>query len=159
MTRLTGVRSLSRMLTASSSVPNSQTPAVPPKPAIWHGVTEGLANAKQAIACGNLEQAEQLLLELVEFAPAEIRGWKLLAKTQRELGHIHEGLVSARRALALQNQQACPEAPASLTLARLLWQQHEHERAREMLALLKQRQPDDPRLLETEHCWNRGEEE
>lgn len=145
------------MLTASSSVPNSQTPANPPRPAIWHGVTEGLASARQAIASGNLEEAEHILLELVEFAPAEVRGWKLLARTQRELGHIGEGIKSARQALALQQREPNYDAPASLTLAQLLWQQNEYEQARDMLALLIQRRPDDQRLIDIQQQWDAEE--
>lgn len=144
------------MLAASSSVPNSQTPANTPKPAIWHGVTEGLASARQAIASGDLARAEQILLELVEFAPAEVRGWKLLARTQRDLGHIREGIISAKRALALQERESELDAPASLTLAQLLWQQNEHEQARAMLARLMQQQPDDQRLNDIQQQWDAG---
>ena len=159
LTRQISVRSVGRMLAASGSVPNSQTPASTPRPAIWHGVTEGMAKARAAIASGELEEAEQILLELVEFAPAETVAWKLLARAQRELGHFSQGIASAKRALVLQERSNAHEPPASLTLAKLLWQQQEQEQARQMLAILIRRQPENPELVELQHQWNRGEVE
>jgi len=145
------------MLAASGSAPNSQQqiPVSPaPRPANWRGVTAGMADAKQAVACGRLEQAEELLLELLEFAPAETGAWKLLAKIQRKLGHIEAGIHSARRALALQNAPQNCDAPASLTIARLLWLQGENHQARSMLELLLAAEPENEQLQSLRRLWN-----
>jgi predicted Zn-dependent protease len=113
-----------------------------------------MAAAKKSVACGNLEQAEQLLLELLEFAPAETRAWKLLAKTQRTLGHIEAGIKSARRAIELQNAPANHGTAASLTIARLLWQQGECVEARSMLELLVSTQPENEQLQNMQQQWD-----
>jgi predicted Zn-dependent protease len=145
------------MITASGSAPNSQQ-QIPvhsiSRPANWHGVTEGMAIAKKAVASGQLELAERLLLELLEFAPAETRAWKLLAKTQRKLGHIEAGIKSAERALELQNAPMNRGAPASLTIAQLLWQQGEYREARNMLNILLATQPENEQLQNMRRQWN-----
>jgi len=119
-------------------------------------VTNGIAAAKQAIECGNLAQAEQILYELLEFAPVETRAWKLLARTQRAMGHIRQGISSAKRALQLQNMQIHHAPPASVTLAKLLWQQGQHKQAKDMLADLLRRQPDNQQLVELRQQWQTG---
>jgi predicted Zn-dependent protease len=145
------------MLTASGSAPNSQQQpplASTPRPANWHGVTEGMAAAKKAIRFGQLELAELLLTELLEFAPAETRAWKLLAKTQRKLKHIEAGIKSARRALELQDVPKSHGVPASLTIAQLLWQQGEHREARNMLDLLMSDQPENEQTQNLRQQWD-----
>jgi len=124
-----------------------------PTPGNWRGVTDGMAAARSAIEQGKPEQAEQILIELLEFAPVEIRAWKLLARVQRQLGHIEEGIRSATRALQLQNNPLPDEPPASITLARLLWEQHEYDDAREMLAKLIVEQPDNEELIALQQQW------
>jgi predicted Zn-dependent protease len=145
------------MLTASSSAPNSQQ-QIPvnsiSRPTNWRGVAEGMIVAKKAVASGQLEQAEQLLLELLEFAPAETRAWKLLAKTQRKLGYIEAGIKSAKRALKLQNAPVNRGTPASLTIAQLLWQQGEYGEARSMLELLLSGQPENEQLQNLQRQWS-----
>ncbi len=151
------MRSVSRMLTASSSAPNSQqqsTLASIPQPVNWRGVTEGMAAAKKAIISGQMKQAEQLLSELLEFAPAEIKAWKLLAQIQRKLGHIEAGIRSAKRALRLQNIPAHHGTPASLTIAQLLWQQGEYGEARNMLELLVSEQPENEHIRNLRQQWD-----
>jgi predicted Zn-dependent protease len=151
------MRSMSRMLAVSGSAPNSQQQpplASTPRPVNWCGVTEGMTAAKKALRAGQLKQAEQLLSELLEFAPAEIRAWKLLAKTQRKLKHIEAGIKSAKRALELQNIPKNHEAPASLTIAQLLWQQGEHKEARNMLELLVSDQPENERIQSLRQQWD-----
>ncbi len=151
------MRSVSRMLTVSSSAPNSQQQpllASTPRPVNWRGVTEGMAAAKKAIRSGQLEQAEQLLSELLEFAPAETRAWKLLAKIQRKLGHIEAGIKSAKRALELQNIPENHGTPASLTIAQLLWQQGEYKEARSMLELLVSDQPKNEQIQNLRQQWD-----
>jgi len=143
------------MLAASDSAPNTQPQsAMPvPVPGNWRGVSGGMAAAKKAIREGNPEQAELTLTELLEFAPAEIRAWKLLARIQRQLGHIEEGIASATRALQLQNNTFTDEPPASITLASLLWQQGECHEAMRMLDILIEKQPDDTELNALKLRW------
>jgi len=126
------------MLAASASTPNitQSSRQSNTSPGSWHGVAEGMDSAKEAIRQGDLAQAEVILTELLEFAPVEIKAWKLLAKTQRHLGHIEAGISSAKRALQLQNTDIEALPLASITIARLLWQQHEYDDARAMIALL-----------------------
>jgi len=111
--------------------------------------------AKKAITCGALEQAEQILTEMLEFAPAETSAWKLLARVQRKLGRVEAGIKSATRALQLQSPRPQPQAPASVTLAQLLWKQGEKELAMEMLSLLITRQPEDQSLVMLKSNWDK----
>ncbi len=151
--------SVSRMLAASDPAPNiqQQPQGKVPSPGNWRGVTDGIAAARESIQQGNAQQAERILMELLEFAPVEIKAWKLLAKVQRQLGHIEQGIASATRALQLQNNPLTGEAPASLTLARLLWDQSEYQEARLMLEILIDEQPDCADMLALRQQWNREE--
>ncbi|MFQ5345098.1 MAG: tetratricopeptide repeat protein [Mariprofundus sp.] len=147
------------MLAASDSAPNTRPqPAMhTPVPGNWHGVSDGMEKAIQLMRNGNLQQAEYTLKELLEFAPVEIRAWKLLARIQRQLGHIEEGIASATRALKLQNNAFNDEPPASVTLARLLWQQNEYDEAIRMLEVLMEKNPDDVELTELKTRWGMEE--
>jgi len=145
------------MLAASASTPNitqSSRHSNTTSPGSWHGVAEGMESAKHAIRQGHLTQAESILTELLEFAPVEIQAWKLLAKTQRHLGHIEAGISSAKRALQLQNTDIEALPLASITIAQLLWQQHEYDDARAMITLLIEQQPDNAEWLELQHQWD-----
>jgi len=146
--------SVSHMLAASASTPNTTPHLHTTAPGVWHGVAEGMDAARKAIQQGQLAQAESILIELLEFAPVEIKAWKLLAKTQRHLGHIEAGIQSAMRALNLQNTDIEATPLASITIANLLWQQHEYDEAREMLALLLQQQPNQVEWLNLQQQWN-----
>lgn len=145
------------MLAASASTPNTTQSSQPATtiPAGWHGVAEAMDSARDSINKGDLAQAELILTELLEFAPVEIKAWKLLAKTQRRLGHITAGISSARRALQLQNTDIEDLPLASVTIAKLLWQQHEFDHAKEMIDLLLEHQADNPELLDLQQQWNR----
>ncbi len=149
------------MLAASASTPNTihASNSHTATSTGWHGVAEGMDSAKRAIRNGDLAQAELILTELLNFAPVEIRAWKLLAKTQRHLGHIEEGINSAHRALQLQNTNIEDVPLASVTIARLLWQQHEYDYARQMIASLLEQQSDNEELLELQQQWNREHQE
>jgi len=144
------------MLTASGSAPNSQlnSPKPVPVPGNWSGVSGGIQAAEDAVASGQLETAEQILIEMLEFAPSETRGWKLLARTQRQLGHIDAGIYSAKRALKLQNAEKKRPSPISLTLAKLHWQQDERKEALEMLTQLLAQNPQAPALNELLSEWD-----
>ncbi|RMG91574.1 MAG: tetratricopeptide repeat protein, partial [Zetaproteobacteria bacterium] len=124
------------------------------KPVNWCGVADGLARAEEAVSEGRLEDAERILQELLEFAPTEFLGWKMLAHVQRDLGKIQEGINSATIALRLKRRR--PDGtgePASLRLAKLLWQQGEHGKALAMLEVLLQQTPDDQELNMLASQW------
>jgi len=144
------------MLAASASTPNITQAShhSSPTTVAWHGVAEGMNAARAAIKQNDLAQAERILTELLEFAPVEIKAWKLLAKTQRHLGHIEAGINSAMRALRLQNTDVEAVPLASITIAKLLWDQHEYDEARQMIALLLEQQPDNSEWLDLQQQWN-----
>jgi len=141
------------MLAASTSAPNTHSPKSMPKPVNWRGVSEGMAAAFAAARNGKLETAEIILRDVLEFAPAEMRAWKLLARIQRKLGHIDAGIASAIRALQLQELNKRHEPAASITLARLFFEQGEHDEALQMLDRLLQQKPDDAVLIELKEMW------
>jgi len=125
-----------------------------PTPGNWHGVTDGLTAARKAIQMDRFEQAESILVELLEFSPVEVKAWKLLARVQRHLGHIEEGIDSATLALQLQNNPLGNEPVISVTLARLLWEQKEYGEARTMLEQLMDEQSDNSSLIELQQRWS-----
>jgi len=149
--------SVSRMLTASASTPNTRQRETrsAPTPGNWHGVAGGMQAAREAVTNNQLQRAEKILNELIVFAPSETSAWHLLARVQRKLGNIDAGVESATRALKLQNAGEKPQVAASLTLARLLWQQGEKKHAIAMLDLLSLRQPEDTSLSQLKIDWNR----
>lgn len=145
------------MLAASTSTPNTQQSVKStPIPSNWLGVTEGVRVAKEAIAAHRYEQAEQILSEVLTFAPSETTGWKLLTRVQRELGRTEAGISSAKKALQLQSASitAKSESPASITLAKLLWQQGEKAQAYQMLDLLMIRQPENQVFITLKNKWS-----
>jgi len=145
------------MLAASDSAPNihPQRAVIPaPVSGNWRGVADGMASAKSSVQQGCYEEAEAILMELLEFAPVEISAWKLLARVQRHMGHIEAGIESATRALRLQNNPLSNEPLASVTLAGLLWEQKEYHEARAMLARLIEEQPESLELIELQQRWS-----
>ncbi|HKI62118.1 MAG TPA: tetratricopeptide repeat protein [Mariprofundaceae bacterium] len=113
-----------------------------------------MKDARLAFELQAYNDAEDLLLEVLEFAPHETRAWKLLARTQKELGKTNQAIASATRALELQHSSRKPaDIPASATLARLLWEQGEVQAARAMLGVLLMRQPDNAELTGLKHQW------
>ncbi|MDQ7003858.1 MAG: hypothetical protein Q9N67_02605 [Ghiorsea sp.] len=153
---------ISRMLAASSenmegfgaTDSSSEYPNVP-KPHIWLGVKEGLTQAKQAIEHKNLTLAEEVLREVIEFAPAEPEAWHILAAILNRKGAIEEAKVCLKRRLTIHktNIQLQSELPVSKRVAKLLWAQHENEAALDMLATLLLHQPDDAELLALQQTW------
>jgi tetratricopeptide (TPR) repeat protein len=116
-----------------------------------------MKDARLAFELQAYEDAENLLLELLEFAPFETRAWKLLARSQKELGKTDQAIASATRALELQHsEKKDANTPASATLAKLLWEQGEEQAARAMLGLLLMRQPENSELTELKHQWEAG---
>jgi len=147
------------MLSASEPAPNiePQHAISVPTPGNWRGVSDGMHSAREAVRQLQFEQAEQILLEMLEFAPVEIKAWKLLARVQRQLGQIEAGIRSATRALQLQNNPLTDEPPASITLARLLWEQQEYSAARAMLRELINQDPENKTLQQFQQQWQTEE--
>ena len=140
------------MLAASEESPNIAVP----KPANWRGVAESLAQAEQEWKRGDAHAAERRLTELLEFAPNEWRAWRLLAHVQRDLGKIREGIHSANTAIRLRQREIdAHAAPASLRLAKLLWQQGEHDQALAMLDDLLAQRPGDTQLQALRQAWQK----
>lgn len=141
------------MLAASSSAPNS--PRSTPKPSNWRGVANGLAEAKRAFLSGDLEQAETILREVLEFAPSEAKAWAWLGKVLQEksLSSEAETCFSQARQLLTRHRKTQDKPAASATLARMLWQQGDRAAARNMLALLLMQKPEDPELCKLKSEW------
>lgn len=101
-------------------------------------------------------QAEDELLQLLEFAPMEGKAWHMLGRCHQIQNRHTKALECFERAACCYNSQNRPEdtPPASSRLARLLWEQGEHAAARTMLALLLNRRPDDEVLLELRKSWS-----
>jgi len=153
---------ISRMLAAShdnveglNESNQSANPSATPKPRIWLGVRKGLQAAKDAIEDKNLDLAEELLREVIEFAPAEPETWHILAAVLNRKGHIEEAKQCLRRVLKLQetNIELQTELPVSKRMAKLLWSQDEHAAALAMLAQLLLDDPSDQELLALQQTW------
>ncbi|MDX8388108.1 MAG: hypothetical protein R8M46_06195 [Ghiorsea sp.] len=134
---------------ASSSRPNA------PKPRIWLGVTKGLLEAKEAIENQNLDIAEQLLREILEFAPAEPETWHILAAILNRREQFDEARELLRRAIKLKdtNISLQTDLPVSKRMAKLLWAQEDKPAALTMLAELLLASPDDKELEALHQTW------
>ncbi len=126
-----------------------------PKPRIWPGVKAGLTEAKEAIENKNLTLAEQLLREILEFAPAEPEPWHILAAILNRKGDKDEAKACLRRALKIKktNIELQPALPASKRMAKLLWAQDDTSAALNMLAELLLESPDDQELIALQQTW------
>ncbi len=147
-------RSLSRMLTASTASPNLDI-KVTPKPHNWHGVSQGLAMAKQAFLNKQLDDAKDTLLEVLEFAPSEPKAWAWLGKIMQLQNNHKQAEVYYQKAKGLlrQQQKNASNMPASLTLAKILWNQGEQASAKNMLNTLLLEMPNDERLVALAQTW------
>lgn len=157
------------MLTASETVPNPpqygqdeqaspQAQGLPPTPQNWRGVGEGLKDANDFLHQRLYAQAEDALLQLLEFAPMEGKAWHLLGRSHQAQGRHAKALECFERAdCCYQNKNTKIEPPASLRLAHLLWDQGDAEAARSMLDQLLIRQPDDDELLAMQEHWQHPE--
>ncbi len=147
-------RRLARMLAASTASPNPST-KITPKPENWSGVAQGFMAAKKAFQARSLQEAENILLEILEFAPAEPKAWAWLGhilQSQGQQEKATEYFQKAKSLLTRSNKQQSEEA-SSLPLARILWQQGELELARAMLATLLCDKPNDEALLQLSTTW------
>jgi len=154
LTHLPKPRRLARMLTASTASPNPNAQTTP-KPENWSGVTQGFKAAKKAFHAHALPEAEKILLEILEFAPVEPKAWAWLGHILKSQGQPEEAEKHFQKAkqLLVKKQQHQEKEAASLPLARILWQQGEHEEARSMLKTLLSAKPADKVLLQLSATW------
>ena len=149
-------RRLARMLTASTASPNPN-PRITPKPESWSGVAQGFAAAKKAFRTDSLQDAENILLEVLEFAPSEAKAWAWLGhilKVQGKQEKANQHFQKAKLLLTKKHQQQ-PEKALSLPLARILWKQGEQQTARSMLKTLLLAKPTDKILLQLSTAWGK----
>ena len=133
---------------------NSRNPNAP-KPRIWLGVKEGLKEAKEAVENKNLALAEQLLREVLEFAPAEPEPWHILAAVLNRKGEKEEARECLKRTLLIQETdiELQSDLPSSKRMAKLLWAQDEASAALNMLAELLLESPNDKELIALQQTW------
>ncbi len=133
---------------------NSRNPNAP-KPRIWLGVKEGLKEAKEAVENKNLALAEQLLREVLEFAPAEPEPWHILAAVLNRKGEKEEARECLKRTLLIQETdiELQSDLPSSKRMAKLLWAQDEAGAALNMLAELLLESPNDKELIALQQTW------
>jgi predicted Zn-dependent protease len=141
------------MLAASTASPNPEIKTTP-KPQNWHGVSQGLAKAKQAFQNKEWKTAETILLEVLEFAPTEAKAWAWLGRIM-ELQNQHEKASDffQKAESILRKQRGTTVEPASLPLAKILWQQGAKEDAKAMLNTLLLEKQDDEGLLTLSKLW------
>lgn len=148
------------MLTASPGAPKPEAepahPPAAPTPANWKGVRRGLAHAERCLEADQLDEAEAMIREVLEFAPAETRAWDMLASLHQRRGAEDEAERCRDKAQRLRASTGTTQRPAaSVQLAKLLWQQGEHDTARAMLGILMLRRPEDGRLQKLRDAWTR----
>jgi len=146
------------MLTASDSAPNpspqSFSKITVVKPDGWCGVAQGLQDATSLMREKAHAQAEEVLLQLLEFAPMEGKAWHMLGRChQARQQHTKALEFFERAAVCYRNQDAADQPPASATIAQLLWNQGEKEQAKAMLEHLLARNPDDAKLQAMRAAW------
>lgn len=146
------------MLSASNGAPNpdAESGALPsaPTPSNWKGVRHGLAHAENCLAAQDFAAAEAGIREVLEFAPAEVRAWEMLARLHQMRGDEDEARRCLEKAARLRASTGTTKRPAaSVHLAKLLWQQGERDTARAMLAILMLRRPEDERLNALREAW------
>ncbi|PCI45588.1 MAG: hypothetical protein COB41_01135 [Proteobacteria bacterium] len=142
------------MLAASTASPNPSVKTAP-KPENWSGVAQGFIAAKKAFQTHSLQEAENILLGILEFAPAEPKVWAWLGhilQSQGDQEKAEQHFQKAKSLISRSHQQQSEEA-SSLPLARILWQQGERQSARSMLAGLLVTKPEDEMLLQLSAAW------
>jgi len=116
---------------------------------------QGLVAAKEAFQGGLLEQASNILQEVVEFAPSEAKAWAWQGRIAELQGQKTIACEYFKKAESLLQQQhkLSSDMPMSLPLTRILWQQGEEEAARAMLAVLMLRSPENEQLIQLAETW------
>ena len=86
------------------------------------------------------------------------QGWEMLAHLHQMRGSEDEAAQARDKAERLRASTGTAKRPAaSVQLAKLLWQQGEHDTARAMLAILMLRRPEDERLNVLREAWTEEE--
>jgi len=160
------MRSLALMLTASKTAPNPSSPfAVQPVtaqspqmsvplPDHWSGVAQGLAEAALLMQGKTYIQAEDVLVNLLEFASMEGKVWHMLGRCHQAQQQHSKALESFERAAHCYRQQDDDSTPASARLAQVLWDQGETTQAEAMLNTLLARRPGDVKLYDIRKRWH-----
>ncbi|MDQ6987487.1 MAG: tetratricopeptide repeat protein [Mariprofundaceae bacterium] len=154
------------MLTASKTAPNPSSPFVAespqmvvPLPDHWSGVAQGLAEAALLMQRKAYIQAEDALVNLLEFASMEGKVWHMLGRCHQAQQQHAKALESFERAAHFYRQQDVDDsAPASARLAQVLWDQGETTQAEAMLDLLLARRPGDVKLYDIRKRWHQKAE-
>jgi len=134
------------MLTASRAAP---------KPANWQGVAEGLSEAQKQLHQGEYGKAQNVLRDVLEFAPVEAKAWHLLGRALQSDGD-HEAALDCFSTAATLYGNRVPgheRRPASIRLSKLLWEQGDRLGAQTMLDALMLEKPDAEELLELQAIW------
>jgi len=147
------------MLTASLPMPkhssSDHAPEYTPRPQNWQGVESGLEEASRLLRQDELSHAEEVMRQVLEFAPMEGQAWHFLGRILQKANRHAEALdcfASAESCYGRDNRDQRP--PASMRLARLLWGQGEYDGARAMLGILAMRSPDDDGLRQLCATWS-----
>ncbi len=137
---------------------NGENTRSAPTPDNWHGVAEGLNRARQQVCGGHYQEAINTLKAVLEFAPSEPQAWRLLGDILGQHGHSEKAEACHKKASRLEQQlkTGTNSLPASERLAKLLWSQGETDAAYAMLAVLLLRNPENERLVEMRHAWERA---
>ncbi len=153
---------ISRMLAASTENMEETESFIPslkrentPTPHVWRGVKTGIHEAKAAIESKDLESAEALLREVLEFAPAQPEPWHILAAVLNRKGQKGEARECLSRVIKLNKTNIAlkTDLPASKRMAKILWSQGERPSALNMLAELIIASPDEPELQALQQTW------
>jgi len=126
-----------------------------PKPAIWQGVAEGLSEAQRQLHQGEYGKAQNVLRDILEFAPVEAKAWHLLGRALQSGGEHGDALECFHTAASLYGSRSPgnEKQPVSIRLARLLWDQGDRLGAQTMLDALMLEKSDDEELLKLQAIW------
>ncbi len=127
-----------------------------PMPDNWPGVASGLTRAITLLQESKLDEAENLLSELEDFATADARLWYLRGKLEQKRGNEERAQTHYRRAQRLRQQEKGSDvssAPGSMRIAKLLHGQGDIAQALTMIDTLLTSRPNDLRLLRLKNRW------
>jgi len=126
-----------------------------PRPQHWQGVEAGLKECSRLLQQRELSSAGDMARQVLEFAPMEGRAWHLLGRILQQTNRHAEALECFANAEHCYGQhQQTQGPPASIRLARLLWDQGEHDEACAMMSILMIRNPDDDSLRQLREAWS-----
>lgn len=114
-----------------------------------------MAECAHLLQQDDLSSAEDVARQVLEFAPMEGPAWHLLGRILQKANRHAEALdcfASAESCYGRHKHAQGP--PASIRLARLLWDQGGYDEARAMLGILMMRNPDDDNLRQLRETWS-----